>query len=258
MKRLLYFVMIALVISVTGCSIGAKDKPLPMSQENMEKLAKELENANRSFVPSPSQDVEELRVATYKMVIEKKLGYSFDKTFRSVFLFYDITALPFIYPVTTYIIKDPKKALDKGFISQRTFDILDTQEKAKMALTKEAEEFFGFVIECQNQNNGVCNSKGLLNVLVTHKALPGIQSSSSGEYERIDLLVLEKALLNKYQSLLDMGSANLIIKPDGTRFCTNAILLGDTAKEFIVNKNQMAISKRYAEMIDEERAALSQ
>ena len=87
MKVLLYFIMIALVISVTGCGIGAKDKPLPMSQENIERLAKELENANRSFIPSPAQDVEELRVETYKMVIEKKLGYSFDKTFRNVTFF---------------------------------------------------------------------------------------------------------------------------------------------------------------------------
>ena len=160
-----------------------------------------------------------------------------------------------------YIIKDPKKALDKGFISQRTFDILDTQEKAKMALTKEAEEFVGFVIECQNQNNGVCNSKGLLNVLSTHKALPSIQPPTSDESEHVNLDnldILEYEVGQKYQSLYKMGQSKLIIKPDGTRFFTNGILWGGTAKKFIVNKNQLAISKRYAEMRAEERTALSQ
>jgi predicted component of type VI protein secretion system len=203
-----------LVLSIVGCSKGVQDKPLPMSQEKLEKFALELEKAVKSIAPSPSQDGAELLVGAYKMVLEKKMGYSFDKTLRSVMLFYPGGApWQLMNPVIGYVHSDPKKALDKGFISQRTFDILDTGSKAKAELTKEGDEFLRFVAECQSKNGGVCDPKLLLNVLAEHNALPAVESSSE-EPGFVKLLMIESQLEGKYD-IFHMGIYKWITKPDG-------------------------------------------
>ncbi|MGK2872824.1 MAG: hypothetical protein ACSLFL_11295 [Alphaproteobacteria bacterium] len=233
------------VLFMVGCSKEVQDKPLPMSQDNLEIFASELEKAAKSIAPSPSQDGAELMVGAYKMVLEKKMGYSFDKTLRSVMLFYHLGApWQLMSPVIGYVHSDPKKALDKGFISQRTFDILDTGSKAKAALTKEGDEFLSFVAECQSQNGGVCGPKLLLNVLAAHNALPALESSS-----------IEYQLESKYD-IFHMGINKWITKPDGQHISTNGLLSRGEAYKFVINKTQIDISKRYTNMLAEEKAAL--
>jgi len=241
-----------LVLSIVGCSKVVQDKSLPMSQENLEIFALELEKAAKSIVPSPSQDGAELMVGAYKMVLEKKMGYSFDKTLRSVMLFYHAGApWELMHPVSSYVHSDPKKALDKGFISQRTFDLLDTGSKAKAELTKESDEFLNFVAECQDKNGGVCDPKLLLNVLAAHNALPV-------ESESLTLYQIEDQLQRKYP-ISQMGINEWITKPDGQGISTDWFLsVGDPAEKFIINKTQIDISKRYTNMLAEEKAALSQ
>lgn len=248
------FVIITLVVSVVGCSGGIKDKPLPMSQENIEKFTKELKKATKSIAPSPSQDGDEYMTGIYKMIIEKKLGFSFDKTIRSVMVFPN--AAVFLGSITVYVQREPKKALDKGFISQRTFDLLDTGSKVHAPLTKEGEEFLGFVAECQNKNNGVCIDKVLLSVLAAHNALPAARSSDS-EREDLKLANISYQLGNKYQ-LSYMGQNKWITKPDGQDFNTNFLFSQpDSPDQYVVNKSQIDISKRYTNMLEEEKVALS-
>lgn len=243
--------------------IDVQDKPLPMSMEKLEKFDLELEKALKSIAPSPSQDGAELVVGAYKMVLEKKMGYSFDKTVRSVMLFYpEVAALQLMHPMIGYVHRDPKKALDKGFISQRTFDILDTRSKAKAVLTKEADEFLSFVAECQSKNGGVCDPKSLLNVLAAHNALPAIEfSPEDNEFDKLYWIGLR--LEEKY-GISDMGTNKWITKPNGQDISTNALLTNglrsqdNPAYKFVINKTQIDISKRYTNMRAEEIATLSQ
>lgn len=243
-------IYVTLAVTIVGCSVTIQDKPLPMSQEMLEKLDKELGKAAKSIAPSPSQDRAELVVDVYKTVIEKKMGFSFDKTFRNVMLFYPG---PFMAPVSVYVLSDPKRALDKGFISQRTFDVLDMSSKAEVELTKKTEEFLGFVTECQNSNNGTCDTKRLFSVLAAHNALPTVDPSES-EATQFE----SRTLMLTVQYLDPMGTNKLITTPNGQEIIRNALLSDNSEQKFIVNKNQIDISKRYTKMLAEEKVALSQ
>ncbi len=251
-------ISITLVILIIGCDSGVQDKPLPMNQNNIEKLTDKLNNELKSITISPSQDGQELTVNAYKTVIEKKMGFSFDKTLRNVILFFPGSSLwQIMNPVIAYVISDRKNALNKGFISQRTFEILDVGSRAKEPLTKEAEEFLGFVTECQNKNNGACNSKILLSVLADHNALPVDKSSPSdiSKFKSFDLATLTHKLERKYHTS-DMGRNGWITKPDGQEIITSGLIIDDF--NFIPNKANIDISKRYAEMLAEEKTSLSQ
>ncbi len=243
MKRRVCCAVISLtfIISIMGCTVSIQDKPLPMSQDNIQKYSEELGNALKKVTVSPSQDRIELLVDTYKMVMEKKMGFSFDKTLRNVMLFYPGETLwHLMNPIISFVDSNPKNALEKGFISQRTFDIIDTGKKARATFTKDTEDFIGFVVECQSQNQGVCNSKALLSIL----------NANSATTENITHFE------NKYD-IFHMGIYGWITKPDGTPLNTNGLLEEWFKEEFIVNKNQIAIAKKYTEMIAEEKIALS-
>jgi hypothetical protein len=248
-----------LLLSPTGCSGGIKDKPLPFSRENVEKYAKELNKASKSMAPSPSQDTAELLVSVHKKVLEK-MGYSFDKTTRSALLFHQVESAMVMNPVIRYVLENPKRALDKGFISQRTFDVLDAIDKSPIQITKEGEEFLGFVTECQNKNNGVCNTQGLVSVLAVHNALPNVNAHGGDETSKA--MILHRDLDNKYGyiAMSGLGKKNgLITKPDGTEINMNFIKWNDRSDDFkfIVNQKMVEITKRYTKMMAEERAALS-
>ena len=195
-------------------------------------------------------------VGAYKTVIEKKMGFSFDKTIRSVMLFNPTgDAWQLMGPIIGYVISDPKRALDKGFISQRTFDILDTGAKVKAPLTKEGDEFLGFVAECQSKNNGTCDAKLLLSIISDHNALPDV---SKVKNESDKLSRIEYQLEEKYD-IFHMGVNEWITLPDGQHFNTNGLFtMGASTYKFVVNKNKIDIAKRYANMLAEEKVALSQ
>lgn len=241
-------VFLMLVLLIVGCSADFQDKPLPMSQNNIEKCAKELNKAIASIAPSTSQDSAELVVGAYKMVIEEKMGYSFDKTYRSVILFYQVEAGRLMIPVISYVESDPKRALDKGFISQRTFDILDTRAKVGKPLTKEGNEFIGFVTECQNKNNGTCDLNLLINILSDHNALRVAEGGD--DYGRKCEII--SRLEGKYD-VSNMCRKKWITLSNGQSF-----IFGDSTDKFIVNKNQIEMAKRYSDMLAEEKVAMSE
>lgn len=260
MREQVLFAAISLVLAVssTACSKSIQDKPMPMSQKNVEKCADKIKDAMKSIAPSPSQDRAELQLGVYKAVIENKMGFSFDKTLRSVMLFsrewksmgpdsreWESMRL-MEQPIYTVTVK-PKMALDKGFISQRTFDILDAQAKAHGHLMDEKdEEFLGFVTECQDKNNGACSPKLLLTVPAAHKVFDESADVSERYYE-----------LEKKYNIPGLAEVNLIIKPDGQGIDRFAWAFIDEVK-FVVNKNLVDLSRRYTKMVAEEKNALSQ
>lgn len=261
MKQLVRCAVIYLTLAVLlggsgiGCSAGIQDKPLPMSQENMVKFIAQQRKESASIAPSPSQDEEELFIGTYKVVIEKRMGYSFDKTVRSTMLFGPAGARQVMGPVIKYVFRDPKRALDKGFISQRTFDIIDIASKAKAELTKNDEEFLGFVMECQNNNNGICDSKLLFSVLAAHNALPdALPAAGSSDQFKIAYMLEQK------HDTTHMGINGWITGPDGQPIFDSlwSPPYLDASHKFVVNKNQIDVSKRFANMLAEEKMALSQ
>ncbi len=251
MSKKLCFVVIGLfVLLIMGCSDGIKDKPLPMSQENLEKFALELNKAGKSVVFVPSQNRTEQLVGLYKEVLEKNMGYSFDKTFRSVVLFYNVgKPWQLMSPVITYIHDDLERALDKGFISQRTFDILSAAKKTN-ELTKENKEFLNFVLECQNKNSGACDSKSLLQVFATHNVL-------STEKRQLENLEDKLADLEDKYGLFYMSG--YLMKPNGEKVKPyDVISQRNPNYKFVINKDKVALSQRLSTMLTEERKQLSE
>ena len=70
------------VLASNGCSIGVKDEPMPLSQENIEKFESAADNATKKIDPSTGTTVDKL-IKAYKEPMEKELGYNFDKTFTA-------------------------------------------------------------------------------------------------------------------------------------------------------------------------------
>lgn len=244
-------ISLAFAVMILGCSGKLQDKPLPMTQDNIKEYAEAVEKELKD-IDMMSQDRGTLIVGAYKKAMEKKMRYSFDKTFRNILLFHgEYTQL--ISPAISIIIESPQDALNKGFISQRTFDILDMRKKIPR-LTKEKEEFLGYVVECQNQNQGVCNPKALLDVLRVHMKETGkLDGVSSSE----EMFIIDSSAEMKYD-IKTMGSTNLITKPDGTKIDTNGLLLSrDATCQFIVNQSQIDMAKQYTAMLAEEEVALS-
>ena len=133
-KKILILQSILLLIAVfasNGCSIGVKDEPLPLSQENIEKYASAVEEATKKIDPSAGTAVDRL-IKAYKEPMEKKLGYSFDKTLSA----YVTNAATFssmspeaialkkniMFPVLLEISVNMDEALKKGLISQPTYE----------------------------------------------------------------------------------------------------------------------------------------
>lgn len=247
-------ISLAFVVMMIGCSGKMQDKPLPMTQDNLQEYAEKLEKELNSVDLNAPRNAR-LIIGAYKTAMEKKMKFSFDKTFRNVYLFHMSEALSqLMRPAIGLIIEDTKDALDQGFISQRTFDILDMGKKTTR-FTKEREEFLGFVVECQNQNQGVCNSKALLNVLSAHNVITADQASAD-KSEFLKLARIDSQLDSKYE-LHSIGSDKLITKPDGTDLNTNGLMSSYQPVDFIVNQSQIDLAKKYTQILAEEEVALS-
>lgn len=88
MKRTICLILASITLSITVITCHPQDKPMPMSNDNIEKVDKEMAKAKNSFentyAPSPSQNRAEVRdeFLAYNLqeIIEKKMGYNFDVT----------------------------------------------------------------------------------------------------------------------------------------------------------------------------------
>lgn len=119
------------VLASNGCSIGVKDEPMPLSQENIEKYALAVAEAVKKIDPSAGTAVDKI-IKAYKEPMEKKLGYSFDKTFSFWITNQDAISMSpattaftsLMLPAAVAISKNMDEALKKGFISQPTYEMI--------------------------------------------------------------------------------------------------------------------------------------
>lgn len=133
-KRILILQSILLLMAVlvsNGCSIGVKDEPMPLSQENIEKYASAMDDEAKKIDPSAGTDIDRL-IKLYKEPMEKKLGYSFDKTFSFWITNIDeismspatIAFKSMMFPALVVIDKNMDEALKKEVISQSTYEMI--------------------------------------------------------------------------------------------------------------------------------------
>lgn len=245
-------VLIGMSCALTACA--PKDKPLPLSQDNMEKLASAWQKRTKALTPDPAKSESEQIVSVFKTVVEDDLGYSFDKTLRSTLVFGNVTSNALINAVMIFIGENPQVALSKGFISQRTFDLQNLATKARMQISPDQEKFLSFVTVCQEKNGGLCDSPSLLSILLENKVFGADTHENLPPDERLFMLSSSGYFQNT--DVYHMGY--WITKPDGKDIAINRLISMPPEVKFIVNKDSLAISKRYAQLIEDEKVALSQ
>lgn len=251
MKKIIVFILVGTLFTcgISGC--GIKDKPMPLSQNNLDLLSKEISISVRSLAPSPAQDGEEMLASLIKNAVEKKLKYNFDKTFRYMLLFPQGSSPQIIGPAINYVANNTQKALDSGLISRRTYDLFEAN-KGSTPLTKENEEFLKYVTECQQKNNNICDSKSLLSILASHNVIKYDAATTDNN----SLIFITAPLENKYD-IAHMGINKWITAPDGKDIVTNGLLEAAPEKKFIVNVDKLQKGKKLSQMIEEEKVTLS-
>lgn len=236
-------VFLLLSISVSAC--GAKDEPLPFTPEKLKELSKKLSTQSKAITHSGNkekskQDVLEM----YKSIIESDLGYNFDKTLRKAFLFQglSVSAANLMAPSYMLVAEDPKWTLDNGYISKRTFETQEVFAKTKGAMiTNNGLKFVDYVIECQNKNNGICNSKLLIPIMVAHGGLSVEESQKHSIL--IDNIVIERYNIGQW-----------LIHPNGTFF--NPYSFSANTSDFVINKESVEASKKMTKIYEEEKKEL--
>lgn len=156
-----------------------------------------------------------------------------------------------------YVYANPKRSLEKGLISQRTFDIIDAGIKANgYPLTDKDAEFLSFVTECQKQNGGICDSKSLRNFLIAHNVFP--PHLANAQHDEFWIIELDQYLNMKYnvESINGINRKNYLVTPNGKNICINGILSGFCTGKFIVNLHQVELARKYAMLIKEEKELL--
>lgn len=244
------FVLVCFLL--TGC--GVKDKPMPFNQDKCNKFVNLLNKETGKLKSVHNQDKAMEVLKIYKNITEGKMGYSLDKTLRQVLLFPDESGqgLKVMSIAVSVIQQNPKKALDEGFISKRTYDAFNIAKEVKYnPLNKKSEEFIGFVSECQKQTGNVCNANALLKVLKSKNIMP--ENVFNDKQPGGSKMAMDVWLGKEYNvpSLKDY-----IVNPDGSRGNTNGLMQG-SIKEFVVNSKQMELSKQFIKITAEEKIELS-
>ena len=162
----------------------------------------------------------------YEFVIEKEMGYSLDKTVRSMFLFSDYIdinlknlVLNVMEPLLDYIRENPKAALEKKIISDRTYSIITMKATT---LTDEQIQFLNFIIECQKLNNNLCSNLELLKLIVSKDGIRYDVYNHKNYSTAAARLSFD--LQNKY-NYLDLGSSKkMIVNLKGDPINANSML----------------------------------
>lgn len=264
MKRWINYVyVLILIVSITACDNSVKDEPFPYSKQNAEKASKEMKEALESFSPlnDPKNDTNRL-IALCKMVFEEELNYSFDKTLRGVMLAHAKgfdARYHFYYaliPGLVSILDDPKNALEQGFISQRTYDIMEVFKVGGNRLLNDLDiELLGFVRECQSKNNGICDTGVLWDILViSNKQLcDKSMEEESSYYKTKHGGCVSNELSHKYMA----HELQVYTTPDGKKeFNSNFMIRHRGHAKFIINTKKLDSYEDYRKIVEEERKTL--
>ncbi len=238
-----------LIFSVlTGCG-GYEDSPYPMNQNNLKTLSDSLESYSKGYARSPNDSDGKVIKDVYQATLQDDLGYSFDKTIRAVLLFGygGRESLSVFGPAMKYIISDPNSALEEGVISKRTFELISLPQSSFDA---KQQQFIKYVIECQKRNDGVCAADVLIETIKDENNDPEIskifKKYAIGSSDLRDNL--------SYKLEYSIPSGNVITKPDGSRFNTNFMFIGNDP--FKVDNKKVEDQLRASEILEEEKQSL--
>lgn len=241
------------VLASNGCSIGAKDEPMPLSQENIEKYASAVNDAAKKIDMSAGTFVDKM-IKAYKEPMEKGLGYNFDKSFRGWLL-----KLEDMSPATTLltnliapatiqrIYEDSDEALKKGLISQRTYEIINMKKKLALSVRVNDDliHYLEWAVECQQSHNNACSLSQFIETL-------NIDFQFPADTQREELM----HLLDGQAHFDSWGSSKLVLKPDGSEIDTHSLFLYPTEEKFVVNKEKLELAKKYNQITKEELASV--
>lgn len=254
-EKLLQVVCIAavMVLSASSCS-AAKDETMPLTQNNIEKFAKQLNKAAKDVDPASGTEVYRF-VKVYKVSMDK-VGYSLDKTLRNLYLnLNQITGnrstnqfAQLMWPVYTAVVEKTDECVQAGLITQRTGDLITMGKKAGEPISDEAFKYISVAIDCQKENNNVCAMPKFIKLLAGRGLLP--QELLREKVDIIDLRVL--TTLTDQGRLREWGTQEWILQPDGKPI-TRSVQPTSSELTFIVNVQKVEATRQFTKLLEEER-----
>jgi len=244
-----------------------KDEPLPLSRENIEKYAEAVGTSSRKLEPSAGSVMERVD-ALYRAPLEKRLGYSFDRTLRHYFVNRaDIAANPesrvfadLITPGAQAVLMNADEALKAGMISMKTRDLLSVLSKfrcdhARLLSNGEWEGMAGFlslVADCAKLEGGACTAGTLMEMALTRSIIPQEEQPAGSSVDgREPALYVRDALYRKF-NLARWDGTGLFIGTD-TEEIEASSLLDEPDRQFTVNERVVYFADQYSKMVREER-----
>lgn len=258
-----------LILSLISCG-SFKDEPMPLSQDNIKKYAQAVESSGRNTDPNSGSVLDRIN-KIYKEPLEKKMGYSFDKTIRYLFInMNEISANPsttifvsIMGPSARVIIENPEDALKSTLISQKTYEILSQLRNFKGNIGQlinngdwgNIVKLVEVALDCQKANNGVCTAGKFLDA-----------SIQGGFILKTEMLLYQDAspeakvagytnYLSNHYHLFDWDRAYLIVTPEGQTLNAK-FMFNDLSTPFIVNQKVFDAAKKYATLVQEEKAGV--
>lgn len=225
------------------------DSPYPMNQKSLQALSDTLASNAKGYDRSPNDSNGKAIKDIYQATLQDDFGYSFDKTIRAVLVFGygERSALEVFRPALQYIIHDKNSALEEGIISKRTFELISLPQNSFDA---KQQQFIKYVIECQKRNDGVCAADVLIETIKDENNDPEIskifKKYAIGSSDLRDNL--------SYKLEYSMPSGNVITKPDGSKFNTNFMFIGNDP--FKVDNKKVEDQLRASEILEEEKQSL--
>jgi hypothetical protein len=257
---------VLLILCVAACS-SVKDEPLPLSRENIEKYAAAVGKSSRKLEPDAGSVIERVD-ALYRVPLENRLGYSFDRTLRHYFVHRTgITADPesrvfadLITPGAQAVLMNADEALRAGMISMRTRDMLSVLSKfrcdhALLLSNGEWERMAGFltlVADCSKLGGGACSAGTLMEMALREGIIPQeepqAESSTDG---REPAHHVRDALCRKF-NLAHWDGTGLFIGSNAEEIDASS-LLDDPDRQFTVNERVVYFADQYSKMVREEQ-----
>jgi hypothetical protein len=248
---------VLLILCVAACS-SVKDEPLPLSRENIEKYAAAVGKSSRKLEPDAGSVIERVD-ALYRVPLENRLGYSFDRTLRHYFVHRTgITADPesrvfadLITPGAQAVLMNADEALRAGMISMRTRDMLSVLSKfrcdhALLLSNGEWERMAGFltlVADCSKLGGGACSAGMLMEMALRQGIIPQEEPQVGSR--------IREALYGKF-NLAHWDGTGLFIGSDAEEIDASS-LLDDPDRQFTVNERVVYFADQYSKMVREEQ-----
>ena len=260
-KRMIGTIYVMLIVIVvffaTACS-AAKDEPMPLTQNNIEKFYKKLESVAKNIDPASGTEMERI-VKVYKPAMDK-MGYSLDKTIRYMMLNINQIGgnrttnqfVQIIWPAYTAAVNTPEEALKNGLITQRTSDLITMGKNAGESISDEVYQYIRAAIECQQENNNVVLMPKFLALLARKGLLPS--EFSKGNVSFMDTRMLSGPLMDKGR-FQGWGTRKWILSPDGSKI-DHGIAPEDANLTFIVNIQKVDTIRKYSQLVEEERRSM--